>query len=72
MTTTLTIEIDKELAQLLEKSSLNAGKTQKERVLDALKRQLALENCKTLQSELRPYGKVHGWESDEDVFCEIS
>ena len=72
MTTTLTIEIDKELAQLLEKSSLKAGKTQKQWALDALKRQLSLETYKTLQSELRPYGKAHGWESDEDVFRDFS
>lgn len=71
MSTTLTIEIDKELAKLLEKSSQKAGLTQNEWALEALKRQLSIETYKSLQSELRPYGKARGWETDEETASKL-
>ncbi|SMO93298.1 YlcI/YnfO family protein [Gracilimonas mengyeensis] len=72
MDTTLTIRIDKELQQQLEESSKRSGKSKSELVREALKRQLNIESFQQLRKELLPFGEVHGWLTDEDVFREVS
>ena len=68
MNTTLTIRIDKELEDLLEKSSKRSGRSKSEVVRHALKRQLSIESFQELRKQLLPYGEAQGWLTDEDVF----
>ncbi|MFU8861495.1 MAG: ribbon-helix-helix protein, CopG family [Cyclonatronaceae bacterium] len=72
MDTKLTIQIDKELEQLLEESSKRSGQSKSEVVRHALKRQLTIESFQQMRKELLPYGEAKGWLTDEDVLCEIS
>jgi predicted transcriptional regulator len=72
MNTTLTIRIDKELEDLLEKSSKRSGRSKSEVVRHALKRQLSIESFQELRKQLLPYGEAQGWLTDEDVFGEVS
>ncbi len=72
MNTTLTIRIDKELGQFLEKYSKETGLTKSELVRKALKKQLEVETFHQLRKELLPYGETKGWLTDDDVFRDVS
>lgn len=72
MDTTLTIRIDKELEELLDKAAKRSGRSKSELVREALRRQLSIESFQQLRKELLPYGEAQGWLTDEDVFHEVS
>ena len=72
MSTSLTIRLDEELAQPLERAASGSGRTRSEVVRDALRRQLAISALDEVRKQLVPLAEAHGWLTDEDVFRDVS
>ncbi|MDX1618407.1 MAG: ribbon-helix-helix protein, CopG family [Balneolaceae bacterium] len=72
MNKTLSIRIDKELEELLERAAKRTGRPKSELVREALRRQLSIDSFQQLRKDLLPYGEAQGWLTDEDVFREVS
>ena len=72
MSISLTIRLDKELAQSLERAASGSGRTRSEVVRDALRRQLAISAIDEVRKQLVPLAEAHGWLTDEDVFRDVS
>ena len=71
-TSTLTIRIDTDLAELLAKASKRAGVSQSELARQALRRQLRISQFDALRKRIVPFAEARGFLTDEDVFNEIS
>ena len=72
MSTTITIRLDEELTQSLERAATGSGRTRSEVVRDALRRQLAISALDEVREQLIPLAETHGWLTDEDVFRDVS
>lgn len=72
MRTTLTIRLDDELAQELDRACEQAGRSRSELVRDALRRQLALLRFRRLRGKVMPRAEAQGYVTDEDVFRDVS
>ena len=72
MSTSLTIRLDEELAQSLERAATGSGRSRSEVVRDALRRQLAISAIDEVRKQLVPLAEAHGWLTDEDVFRDLS
>jgi predicted transcriptional regulator len=68
----LTIRLDDDLDNLLEKVCTRSGRNRSEVVRDALRRQLAVTALDQLRSLTMPFAEAKGFLTDEDVFEAIS
>lgn len=72
MSTSLTIRLDDQLSESLDKAATGSGRTRSEVVRDALRRQLAISALDEVREQLIPLAEAHGWLTDEDVFRDVS
>ena len=72
MSTSLTVRLDDQLSQSLDKAATGSGRTRSEVVRDALRRQLAISAIDEVRKQLVPLAEAHGWLTDEDVFRDVS
>lgn len=72
MATLLTVRLDDELEQELERLCETSGLSRSEVVRESLRRQLRRMEFEELRSGLMPYAEAVGWLDDEDVFREVS
>ena len=68
----LTIRLDKDLDELLAKSSKRSGRNRSEIAREALRRQLRLEQFELLRKRIMPFAEARGYLTDEDIFSQIS
>ncbi len=71
MSTTLTIRLDDQLSESLERAATGSGRTRSEVVRDALRRQLAISALDEVREQLVPLAEAHGWLTDDDVFRDV-
>lgn len=71
-TASLTIRIDKELNDLLNKASQQTGKSKSQVAREAIERQLRLVQMERLRKRVMPFAESRGYLTDDDVFKEIS
>ena len=71
-TSTLTIRLDKDLDELLNKASRRSGRNRSEIAREALRRQLRISQFEALRQRLMPFAEARGYLTDEDVFAEVS
>ncbi len=71
-TATLTIRLDKDLEELLNKVSRRTGKNRSEIAREALTRQIRLLTFEDLRRRIMPFAEARGYLIDEDVFAKIS
>jgi predicted transcriptional regulator len=69
---TLTIRLDEELQQLLDRASRKTGKNRSEIAREALRRQIRLETFEDLRRRIMPFAEARGYLADEDIFAKIS
>ena len=68
----LTIRLDKDIDELLTKSSILSGRNRSEIVREALRRQLRQEQFELLRKRIMPFAEARGYLTDEDIFSSIS
>ena len=71
-TAVLTIRLDEDLEELLDKASMRAHKTRSEVAREALRRQLRLGQFESLRRRIMPFAEARGFLTDEDVFAGVS
>lgn len=71
-TTMLSIRLDKDLQDLLEKASQRTHKSRSEIAREALRLQLRMGQFESLRRKIMPYAEAQGFLADDDVFDEIS
>jgi metal-responsive CopG/Arc/MetJ family transcriptional regulator len=71
-TSSLTIRLDKDLEQMLNKASKQFGKTRSEIVREALRRQLRIDQFESLRKSIIPFAEARGFMTDEDIFSKVS
>jgi predicted transcriptional regulator len=69
---TLTIRLDKDLANLLSKASRRSGRNRSEVAREALRRQLRISQFEALRRKIMPFAEARGYLTDEDVFADVS
>ena len=72
MKNAITIRLDDELNDLLNKVSKSQRRKRSEIVRESLRRQLLLQRFETLRDQSLIYGEKQNTLTDEDVFKEIS
>ena len=72
MSTTITIRLDDQLSESLDRAAESSGRTRSEVVRDALRRQLAISALDDVREQLIPLAVARGWLTDEDVFRDVS
>jgi predicted transcriptional regulator len=68
----LTIRLDEELQQLLDRASRKTGKNRSEIAREALRLQIRLETFEDLRRRIMPFAEARGYLADEDLFAKIS
>jgi len=71
-TNTLTIRLDGDLNDLLNKASRRSGRNRSEIAREALRRQLRISQFDALRQRLMPFAEARGYLTDEDVFADVS
>ena len=71
-TSTVTIRLDPELEQELDRAAERSGRSRSDVVRDALRRQLALARFDDLRRRIMPLAEARGYLTDEDVFRDVS
>ncbi len=71
-TSTLTIRLDKDLANMLSKASKKTGKNRSEIAREALRRQLRISQFEALRKRVMPFAEARGFLTDDDVFSKVS
>lgn len=71
-TTMLSIRLDENLQDLLDKASHRTHKSRSEIAREALRRQLRMGQFESLRRKIMPYAESQGFLTDDDVFDEIS
>jgi predicted transcriptional regulator len=69
---TLTIRLDKDLANLLTEASRRSGRNRSEVAREALRRQLRISQFEALRRKIMPFAEARGYLTDEDVFADVS
>jgi predicted transcriptional regulator len=69
---TLTIRLDKDLANLLTKASRRSGRNRSEVAREALRRQLRISQFEALRRKIMPFAEAREYLTDEDVFADVS
>lgn len=67
----VTIRLDEELAELLDRAVRRTGKNRSEIVREALRRQVRLERFEDLRRRIMPFAEARGYLTDEDVFAKL-
>lgn len=71
-TAMLSIRLDENLQDLLDKVSSRTHLSRSEIAREALRRQLRIEQFESLRRKIMPYAESQGFLTDDDVFDEIS
>jgi len=71
-TSALTIRLDPELEELLDRAAKRSGRTRSDIAREALRRQLALTQFEELRKRMMPFAEAAGYLTDEDVFRDVS
>jgi predicted transcriptional regulator len=71
-TSTLTIRLDKDLSDLLNKASRRSGRNRSEVAREALRRQLRISQFEALRRKIMPFAEARGYLTDDDVFADVS
>ena len=71
-TSTLTIRLDPELENQLDRLAASTGRSRSEIVREALRRQLAVSQFQDLRRRMMPFAEAAGYLTDEDVFRDVS
>ena len=71
-TSALTIRLDPELEQQLDRLAERTGRSRSEIVREALRRQLAVSQFQELRTRMMPFAEAAGYLTDEDVFRDVS
>jgi predicted transcriptional regulator len=69
---TITIRLDRQTEQMLNRVARLSGRTRSEITRDALRRQLSLELFERLRQRVAPFAEAKGLLTDEDVFNTLS
>ena len=72
MDSAITIRLDEELAEALDKVARLSGRSRSEVAREALRRQLAIDTFDELRRRVAPFAEARGWLTDEDVFKALS
>ena len=72
MRSAVTIRLDRELDQMLDKFCRRSKRKRSEVVRDALRRQLSLMTFEQLRHKAMPFAEARGFLTDEDVFKVVS
>jgi predicted transcriptional regulator len=65
-TSVITIRIEPDLQEILDKVCKQSGRTRSEIVRDSLKRQLSIIRFKQLRRQVLPFAEARGYLTDED------
>jgi len=68
----LSISLDKNLKNKIEKTASKLSVSKSELVKKAIEKYISHEELKDIRSVLVPYGEKSGYYTDEDIFNEIS
>ena len=71
-TSALTIRLDPELEEQLDRLAKRSGQSRSEIVREALRRQLAVSQFEELRKRVMPFAEAAGYLTDEDVFRDVS
>ena len=71
-TSALTIRLDPELEEQLDRLAKRSGQSRSEIVREALRRQLAVSQFEELRRRVMPFAEAAGYLTDEDVFRDVS
>ena len=71
-TSALTIRLDPELEERLDRAAKRSGRTRSDIAREALRRQLALTQFEELRKRMMPFAEAAGYLTDEDVFRDVS
>jgi len=71
-TSALTIRLDPEMEEQLDRVAKRSGRSRSEVVRDALRRQLAVAQFEDLRKRMMPFAEAAGYLTDEDVFRDVS
>jgi len=71
-TSALTIRLDPELEELLDRAAKRSGRTRSDIAREALRRQLALTQFEELRKRMMPFAEAAGYLTDEDIFRDVS
>lgn len=71
-TAAVTIRLDPELEELLDRVCRDTGRSRSEVVREALRRQLTLDLLEEARRQLIPFAESRGIYTDEDVFKLVS
>ncbi len=71
-TSALTIRLDAELEEQLDRVARESGKSRSELARDALRRQLAVLQCEQARRQIMPFAEARGYLTDEDIFEALS
>jgi predicted transcriptional regulator len=71
-TSTVTIRLDPELEEELDRAAERSGRSRSDVVRDALRRQLALTRLDDLRRRIMPLAEARGYLTDEDIFRDVS
>jgi predicted transcriptional regulator len=69
---TLTIRLDKNLEQLLDRLCKRTGHSRSDIVREALRRELSLRRFDDLRRRVLPFAEARGYLTDEDVARDVS
>lgn len=68
----LTVRLDDDLADALDRVCTRTGRSRDDVVRDALRRHLRRTEFELIREQLVPYAEAAGWFTDEDVFRDVS
>jgi predicted transcriptional regulator len=68
----VTIRLDQDLEEMLEKVCRQTGRTRSDVVREALRRQMSVELFEALRRTALPFAEARGYLTDEDVFRDVS
>lgn len=71
-TAMLSIRLDENLQDLLDKVSRRTHLSRSEIAREALRRQLRMEQFESLRRKIVPYAEAQGFLTDDDIFNQIS
>jgi predicted transcriptional regulator len=71
-TAALTIRLDPELDEQLDRLAKESGRSRSEIARDALRRQLAVLQFDQARRQVMPFAEARGYLTDEDVFRTVS
>jgi predicted transcriptional regulator len=72
MSNSITIRLDPDLSQLLDRLVEQTGRTRSEIVREALQRQLKMLRFEQIRRQVLPFAEARGYLTDEDVARDVS